>query len=108
MCRFDEDESGFLDTEELKKMAKKLWLPDAPTCVSPSDLRGSRGSLSRSPSPTTANGAEPDAVKLLLQLAADKDDGDGEISWEEFLDLMQSLYHAPSSPTGSPVTHLEQ
>ena len=42
---------------------------------------------------------EPDAVKLLLQLAAEKDDGDGEISWEEFLDLMQSLYHAPDSPS---------
>jgi hypothetical protein len=44
-------------------------------------------------------------VKLLLQLAADKDDGDGEISWEEFLDLMQSLYHPA---TGSLVEEVEQ
>lgn len=107
--RFDKDESGFLDSEELKQMAKQLWLPNAPG--SPSG--GLSRSLSRTPSPTTVQGLsprlvramstvasddddnddEPDAVKLLLQLAAEKDDGDGEISWEEFLDLMQSLFH---------------
>jgi Ca2+-binding EF-hand superfamily protein len=85
--RFDEDQSGFLDSEELTLMAKQLWLPEK-ACASPG----------RDSSMDDAD-TEPDAVKLLLQLAAEKDDGDGEISWEEFLDLMQSLYHAPDSPS---------
>ena len=35
----------------------------------------------------------PEAVQKVLALAAENDDGDGETSWEEFLELMQSMFH---------------
>ena len=80
-CRFDTDNSGFLDCNELTKLGMSLWLPNTED--------GEEGD---------AKGREegdelPEAVQKVLALAAENDDGDGETSWEEFLELMQSMFH---------------
>ena len=70
-----------MDCNELTKLGMSLWLPNTED--------GEEGD---------AKGREegdelPEAVQKVLALAAENDDGDGETSWEEFLELMQSMFH---------------
>ena len=63
-CRFDTDNSGFLDCHELTKLGMSLWLPN----TEDGEEEGAKG---------REEGDElPEAVQRVLALAAENDDGE--------------------------------
>ena len=75
--RFDADESGFLDGAEMTQLAHELWGAD----------HGSEA-------------AAQGKAQLETLISQADNSGDGEISWEEFLILMQRLHHGKDEEGG--------